>query len=61
MLAHGVGVPPERVAEWTGAGLRVAAWTVDAPERARALEEMGVSYLITNRPGALREALRRSL
>jgi glycerophosphoryl diester phosphodiesterase len=32
---------------------------VDAPERARELEALGVSYLITNRPGALREALRR--
>ena len=40
------------------AGLRVAAWTVDDPARARELEELGVSYLITNRPGLLREALR---
>jgi glycerophosphoryl diester phosphodiesterase len=31
---------------------------VDEPARARELEEMGVSYLITNRPGVLREALR---
>jgi len=51
---------PERVAEWTAAGLRVAVWTVDDPERARALEAMGISYLITNRPGALREGLRRA-
>ncbi|HEX8705351.1 MAG TPA: glycerophosphodiester phosphodiesterase, partial [Myxococcaceae bacterium] len=51
---------PERVAEWTGAGLRVAVWTVDDPERARALEAMGISYLITNRPGALRQGLRKA-
>ncbi|MCE9667339.1 glycerophosphodiester phosphodiesterase [Myxococcus stipitatus] len=49
---------PERVAAWRAAGLRVAAWTVDDASRARALERMGVSYLITNRPGAVREALR---
>jgi glycerophosphoryl diester phosphodiesterase len=49
---------PERVEAWRRRGLRVAAWTVDEPARARELEEMGVSYLITNRPGVLREALR---
>ena len=51
---------PERVAEWTAAGLRVAVWTVDEPERARALAAMGISYLITNRPRALREGLRQA-
>jgi glycerophosphoryl diester phosphodiesterase len=50
---------PERVAEWTTAGLRVAVWTVDEPARAQALEAMGISYLITNRPRALREGLRQ--
>lgn len=49
---------PERVAAWNDAGLRVAAWTVDDPRRARELRDLGVSYLITNRPGRLREALR---
>ncbi len=48
---------PERVAAWRERGLRVAVWTVDDARRARELREMGVSYLITNRPGALREAL----
>ncbi|MBN1209931.1 MAG: glycerophosphodiester phosphodiesterase [Myxococcaceae bacterium] len=56
---HHEACTPERVAAWNAAGLRVAAWTVDDAERARALREMGISYLITNRPGALREALRR--
>jgi glycerophosphoryl diester phosphodiesterase len=49
---------PERVEAWRRQGLRVAVWTVDDPVRARELEEMGVSYLITNRPGVLRQALR---
>jgi glycerophosphoryl diester phosphodiesterase len=49
---------PERVAAWREAGLSVAAWTVDDPQRARELREVGVSYLITNRPGLVREALR---
>ncbi len=48
---------PERVEDWHRRGLRVAVWTVDDAERARELERMGVSYLITNKPRALREAL----
>ncbi|MFP2899668.1 glycerophosphodiester phosphodiesterase [Corallococcus sp. 4LFB] len=49
---------PERVAAWRDAGLSVAAWTVDDPQRARELRDLGVSYLITNRPGRVRQALR---
>ncbi|MCP3142712.1 glycerophosphodiester phosphodiesterase [Pyxidicoccus xibeiensis] len=49
---------PERVAAWRNAGLRVAAWTVNDAERANVLARMGVSYLITNRPGVVRQALR---
>ncbi len=49
---------PERVEEWRRRGLRVAVWTVDDAARARQMEEMGVSYLITNKPRAMREALR---
>ena len=48
---------PERLARWRAAGLEVAAWTVDDVARARALRDMGVRYLITNRPRALREGL----
>lgn len=51
---------PERVAAWKAAGLRVAVWTVDDPGQARALEAMGVSYLITNRPRSVREGLKRA-
>jgi glycerophosphoryl diester phosphodiesterase len=46
-----------RVARWHARGWRVAVWTVDAPERARALASLGVDLCITNRPGALRAAL----
>ncbi|MCY1081183.1 glycerophosphodiester phosphodiesterase [Archangium lansingense] len=49
---------PELVEEWRRRGLRVAVWTVDDAARARELEEMGVSYLITNKPRFIREALR---
>ena len=55
---HHTDCTPERMEAWHRQGLRVAAWTVDEPARARELEELGVSYLITNRPGVLRRALR---
>ena len=45
---------------WRQAGLQVAAWTVDAPEEGARLRALGVRYLITNRPGALREGLARA-
>lgn len=48
---------PARVERWHAQGWEVAAWTVDAPERARELQAMGVDWLITNRPGPLRAAL----
>lgn len=54
---HHSAVTPARVRAWGAGGLRVATWTVDAPERARELREAGVAYLITNRPRAVREAL----
>ena len=46
------------MATWRAAGLEVAAWTVDAPEEGARLEALGVRYLITNRPGAMRAGLR---
>jgi glycerophosphoryl diester phosphodiesterase len=48
---------PGAVARWHRKGWRVACWTVDDPERARRLASIGVSGLITNRPGLLRAAL----
>jgi glycerophosphoryl diester phosphodiesterase len=35
------------------AGLRVVAWTVNDAQRALALAELGVDWLITDRPGDL--------
>jgi glycerophosphoryl diester phosphodiesterase len=49
---------PERVASWRERGVRVASWTVDDPQIALRHRAMGVAYLITNRPGRLRETLR---
>jgi len=46
-----------RVDAWHAAGLEVAVWTVDEVSEARRLRAMGVEYLITNRPGALRREL----
>ena len=51
---------PARMRVWRGAGLQVAAWTVDEPQEAARLRALGVRYLITNRPGALREGLARA-
>lgn len=48
---------PETVAAWRSRGRFVNAWTVDAPERALALAQMGVDGLITNDPAAVRKAL----
>jgi glycerophosphoryl diester phosphodiesterase len=50
---------PARMAVWRSAGLQVAAWTVDAPEEGARLQALGVRYLITNRPGAMRAGLQR--
>lgn len=46
-----------RVARLVGAGLRVVAWTVNDPERARTLVAEGVSWIISDAPGAIRQAL----
>jgi glycerophosphoryl diester phosphodiesterase len=48
---------PERTKRWMEAGFRLAVWTVDDGARARELKELGVTYLITNRPGQVRRAL----
>jgi len=50
-------VTVERAEAWQRAGLKLAVWTVDAANEARRLASLGVSYCITNRPGALREEL----
>ena len=40
------------------AGLRLCVWTVDDPELAQRLLDLGVEGITTNRPGWLREQLR---
>ncbi len=47
-----------RVSQWHDLGLEVAVWTVDDAAEARRLESLGVEYVITNRPGALRDELK---
>jgi glycerophosphoryl diester phosphodiesterase len=42
------------LARW---GLRLAAWTVNDPDRARALVAMGVSWIVTDVPGVMVSAL----
>jgi glycerophosphoryl diester phosphodiesterase len=39
------------------AGYQVNAWTVDDPQRIRALVALGATGIITNRPDVAREAL----
>ena len=47
----------EQVARCHARGLQVNTWTVDDPERMRALAEMGVDAIITNVPSLCREVL----
>jgi glycerophosphoryl diester phosphodiesterase len=54
---HFSACTPTRVNGWHERGWQVAAWTVDDPDEARSLRAMGVEWLITNRPAALRRAL----
>ncbi len=51
---------PERAQRWISAGYRLAVWTVDDVTEARRLQDLGVAYCITNRPGALRSELNRA-
>jgi glycerophosphoryl diester phosphodiesterase len=48
----------EHVARWRARGLKVASWTVDSAARASELQALGVDYLITNQPSAMREVHR---
>ena len=51
-------VSPRRIARAHAAGLRVHAWTVDEPRRARQLMRWGVDGIFTNDPARLRQAVR---
>jgi glycerophosphoryl diester phosphodiesterase len=48
-----------RIAEWTRRGLAVNVWTVDEPAEVERLACAGVAAVIGNRPGPVREAVRR--
>lgn len=52
-------VDPEAVAVAHAAGLAVVAWTVNDPDRLRALAAMGIDGVISDDPGAARIALAR--
>jgi glycerophosphoryl diester phosphodiesterase len=49
---------PSAVANWRRRGFRVHPWTVNDPDRARALAAAGATALITDDPRAVRAALR---
>ena len=49
-----------RVAAWLGRGLAVNVWTVDAPAEQERLARAGATAIISNEPGAAREAVRRA-
>lgn len=55
---HHLAITPARVNGWHERGWEVAAWTVDDLDEARSLRAMGVEWLITNRPGEVRRALK---
>lgn len=47
----------ETIAIWKRQGFRVHTWTVNDPARARELAALGVDCIITDQPGAIRQAL----
>ena len=47
----------DSVARWRGLSYAVHAWTVDEPDRVKALAAMGVSGIITNDPARARSGL----
>jgi glycerophosphoryl diester phosphodiesterase len=50
----------ERVEDWRRAGLAVLVWTVDDPAEVERLSRLGVTAVVSNRPGVAREAVRRA-
>lgn len=54
---HYSQVSANRVNRWHAQGWEVAVWTVDDVTEAKRLRAMGVDWVITNRPGELRQKL----
>jgi glycerophosphoryl diester phosphodiesterase len=52
---------PAVVTAAAGAGLTVLVWTLNDPVLARELEELGVTAVVTDDPGAMRRALREAM
>jgi glycerophosphoryl diester phosphodiesterase len=50
LMAHYLVVTPALVREVLALGGEIYVWTVDDPARIRALEELGVTGVITNDP-----------
>ncbi len=50
-------VNSDAMVRWRRANLVINAWTIDEPERIRALAKLGVDGVITNDPGRARRAL----
>jgi glycerophosphoryl diester phosphodiesterase len=52
------GVSTSALLRYTRRGLRVGVWTVNDPAEGVAFVRQGAAWIITDRPGAVREALR---
>lgn len=50
----------QRMAVWRSRQVLVGTWTVNDPERARALAELGVDYIVSDTPGVILSALTRA-
>jgi glycerophosphoryl diester phosphodiesterase len=55
---HYAGVTKEFVDAVKASGQKLYIWTVDDPQEAKRLVELGVSGITTNRPGWLREQIK---
>jgi len=55
---HHEALTPDLVGAAHDAGVRVTTWTVDDPDRLRAVAAVGVDAVITNRPALARSVLR---